>query len=198
MPLVLVEFAGGERRHGVNHEQRGMLGGVDGLADFGNSVGDAGGSFVVHDHHGFEGVIAVVGEAALDVGGIHAVAPVAGNKFHIESVTARDLLPKRGELAGFVHQDLVAGRKRIDDGGFPATAAGRREDDHLAGGAEDGLDAVEDFVAEAGEVGTAMVHDGGVHGALDAVGNVGGAGDLQEVAAGAIGHDGCLTSDDFR
>jgi hypothetical protein len=53
-------------------------------------------------------------------------------------------------------------------------------------------------VAEAGEVGPAMVHDGSVHGALDTVGNVGGAGNLQEMTAGTISHEFFLAGDDGK
>jgi hypothetical protein len=42
--------------------------------------------------------------------------------------------PQRGEVAGLVHQHLVAGRQRIDEGRLPRAGAGGRIDEHRVGG----------------------------------------------------------------
>ena len=57
----------------------------------------------------------------------------------------------------------------------------------MAVGLEDGFEVGENARAEMAEIGAAVVHGGVVHGAQDAIGHVGGAGDLEEVAAGGAG-----------
>ena len=50
-------------------------------------------------------------------------------------------LPQRGEVAGLVHQHLVAGRERVEQRRLPRAGAGGGIDEHRARGLEDGLDA---------------------------------------------------------
>ena len=182
-PRVVLEVHGAEAADGVDHEQRGMVGGVDGGADFGDAAGDAGAGLVVDDHDGLDGAGGVGAQAGLDVGGVDAVAPVAGDELDNDAEAVGHGAPEGGELAGFVHEHGVAGLEDVDDGGFPGAGAGAWEDNDGAVGAEHLAHAVEHAAAEQAELGPAVVDGGAVHGAEDAVRHVAGAGDLQEVAA---------------
>ena len=58
-------------------------------------------------------------EPGFDLGGVGAATPVAGNEIDLDPEAARHLAPQGRKVAGLHHQDLVAGRKRIDDRGLP-------------------------------------------------------------------------------
>ena len=93
-------------------------------------------------------LLLVFAQARFDRGRIGADAPVGGDEFGHEAELLGHLLPQRGELAGFHHQHLVAGRQRVDERGFPGAGSGRGVDDHRIGGLEDRLDAVQALLGE--------------------------------------------------
>jgi hypothetical protein len=64
-------------------------------------------------------------------------------------------------VAGFVHQDVVAGAQRVDQGRFPGAGAGSRVNDDGLRGLENFLDAGQHLQAQRAEFGAAVV-DGGV------------------------------------
>ena len=182
---------GGEPRDGVDHQERGVAGGIDGLAHLADQRCGARRGLVVDDADGLDLVRLVLLEAGLDLVGVDARAPVRSDEFGHEAELQRHVLPQRREVARLVHQDFVAGRQGIHERGFPRAGARGREDHDRALGLEDALDAVEDAAAELLELRPAMIDDGHVHGPKDAIGHGRGAGDLQEMAAGAarlIGH----------
>ena len=92
------------------------------------------------------------------------------------------------------HQHAVAGRQRVDQRRFPRAGAGSGIDHHFALRAlEHALHSGEDFLADRAELRAAMVHRREIDRAQHAVGHVGRARDLQEVAAGTSGHWVILT-----
>ena len=97
----------------------------------------------------------------------------------------RHVAPQRGEVAGLVHQHLVAGRQRVDERRLPRAGAGGRIDEHRIGGLEDGLDAGQHALAELLELRPAMVDHRHGHRLQDAVGHRRRPRNLQEVPAGA-------------
>ena len=164
-----------------------MAGAVNGGAEVGDAAGDAGAGLVVDDHDGPDGVGDVGAEASFDLGRVGAVPPVAGEELDVEAEAGGHGAPEGGELAGFRHQDLVAGGEGVDDRSFPGAGAAGGEDDDVVG-AEDGAEAFENALAEASELGAAVVDGGAVDGAKDSVGDVAGPGDLQEVPSTAVRH----------
>ena len=190
-PFVVPVVDRAERGDRVDQEQRRMLGGIDRAAHFGDARDHAGGGFVVHHAHRLDGVRLVLAQPRFDRLRVGAGAPVAGDELGLQAEPLGHLLPQRREVAGLVHQDLVAGRKRIDQRGFPGAGARGRIDDDVAGGLEDPLHALEDLLAERAEVRAAMVHGREVDGAQHPVGNVGRSGNLEKMASGGSGHT-CL------
>jgi len=85
------------------------------------------------DHaKGLYGPLAVVGQARLDRRRIDAVAPVTRDEFDIEPKVLGHGTPQSGEVTGFEHDNPVARRQGINQGGFPGAGARRRVNDHRA------------------------------------------------------------------
>ncbi len=129
-------------------------------------------------HHAYrlDGLRLVRSQRLFDQRRIRSVTPIAGNEVDGESEPGRKLLPERGELAGLRHQYAIAGRKRIDQRGFPGAGTRGGIDDHVAAGLEYGFHAFQYFLAEHGEAGTAMIHRRKVDRAQHAIGHVVGPG----------------------
>ena len=179
---------GGEGGDGIHHQQRGVPGFIQGAAQGGDVTGDAGGGFVVDGHDGLD-LMAGVGSQLLRGGsGVDTVLPIAGNVVDLQAEILGELRPQGGELAGLESQDEVAGVEGVDERRFRSARAGGREDEDRMAGLKDGLDACEALLGEHRELGPAMIDGGDVHGAQNAVGDVRGAGDLEKVAARAVGH----------
>ena len=92
--------------------------------------------------------------------------------------------PERREVPGLGRDHLVAGRERVDQRGLPCARAGRGIDDHRAVGAKDLRRPSSTSRPELREVRTAVVDGGRVDRPQHPVGDVRGAGDLEEVTAG--------------
>src|SRR5262245_30333921 len=131
---------------------------------------------------GLDFLALVLAQPGLNRGGIGADAPVRGNEFRNEAEIFSHLFPKRGELAGFHHQHLVAWRERIDERGFPGTRACGGVDDDRIGGLEDGLNAFKALLRKSRKLWTAVVDNRRVHRPQDAVRERGGAWNMQKMA----------------
>src|SRR5579859_3806920 len=164
-----------------------MPGTVERLAHRWNAADDAGGGFIVDYADCLDRVIAILHELALDRLCIGAMAPVARYEIDGKPEPRRQLLPQRRELAGLRHQYAITGRQRIDQCGFPGARAGSRIYNDRALGAEYQFDAVHDFATQLREIRAAVVDRGPVHRAQHTVGDIGRAGDLQEMPSAAQG-----------
>src|SRR5215470_5251273 len=89
-------------------------------------------------------------------------------------------------MAGLEHQYAVAGRQRVDERGLPRAGAGGRVGHDRASRLEHFMETLEDLVREARELGAAVIDRRPVDRPQHPIRHVGGAGDLQEVAAGWV------------
>ncbi len=131
-------------------------------------------------------VRAILGQLGLDDRRIDAAAPVAGHEVDHQAELLGHRPPQRREMARLEHQHAIARRQRVDERGFPGAGARRRVDHDRPRGLEDRLQALQDFQRQLRELGTPMVDGRLVHRPQDAVGHVGGPGNLQEMAAGRM------------
>jgi hypothetical protein len=100
-----------------------------GAAHYCNVIGGAGGCLVVHDTDGADIALAICTKALLNQRRLHTTLPafVAG-----QADTLRRLIQSRGhpvqqacKVAGFVHQDAVAGTHRVEQGRLARASAFR-------------------------------------------------------------------------
>ena len=164
-PFIHAEVDGGERRHGIDEEQCGMVGGIHRLAHAGNIARHTGGGLVMRHQHGLVAVggvgLELLGE---DLDG-HALAPGHVHHVDLEAHARAHVGPEQRELAEAGDQHLVARGQRVEHRGFPAAGAGGREQEDLAGaGLEDLLHVLEQRQGEGGQVRGALVFHGNVHG----------------------------------
>ena len=142
-------------------------------------------------------MLLVLFQPFLDQAGLHAMAParrfrqigIAATPFQDLGRQAQppgQLGPEEGELAGFIHHDVVAGRKHIGQGRFPGAGARGGIDDHRMLGLEDAPDGLRHLQAQRGELRAAMVDGGQAHGAQDAIGHPTGARNLQEMMSSGM------------
>src|ERR1017187_353812 len=115
-----------------------------------------------------------------------AVTPVTGHELHVQPPAPCHGLPQSREVTGFKREDSVSWRDRIDDTRFPGPGAGGGKHHHGLGGLKNRSTAVQNRLCESRKLRTAMIDDGAIHGSENAVRNIGGAWDLQEMAAWAI------------
>ena len=87
-------------------------------------------------------------------------------------------------MSGLKHQHPVAGGKRVHNRRFPRSCPGSRKHNDRSGGLKHRVQTVEHFPAQFGKLRPAMIDDRAVHGAQHAIGDVGGSGNLQEMATG--------------
>ena len=59
--------------------------------------------------HRLDAMAAVLGKARFEIGGVDAVAPIAGDIVDIEAEALGKVAPQHAEVPGLVHQDAVAG-----------------------------------------------------------------------------------------
>ncbi len=187
-PGVVFVFERSEAGDGVDHQQRRMIGAVEGFTDFERMRDAAGRGLVVHDHHGLDLVLAIGGELRLDLLDIGAAAPIGRQELDVELEFFGNAAPQHRELAGLGHQHLVARRQRVDDRGFPGAGARRRIDDDRLLGAEDALDTRQHVMTEFGELGTTVIQGRHVHGPQHPVGHVGGSWNLEKMPSSVQGH----------
>ena len=66
----------------------GMSGPVDRGADVGDTAGDAGRGLVMDDHHRLDRVCGILCKPGLDLGGVGAATPIAGNEIDLDAEAA--------------------------------------------------------------------------------------------------------------
>src|SRR5438105_14662241 len=155
---------------------------VHGRANRGDAARHTGGRLVVHDGDRLDAAAAIVAELLADDRRADAAAPVARYEMDVEAEAESHVAPQRGEVAGLEHQHAVAWRQRVDERRLPRAGAGRGIDDDVRRRLEDALQPIDHLPREHGELGAAVV-DGRLRDrAQHAVGDVGGSGDLEEMA----------------
>ena len=108
-----------------------------------------GGGLVVHHRDRLDGATTVLGEPRLDPCRVGAGAPVAFQDLDVETKSSRHRRPQRREVPCLAHQHRVAGRERVHERRLPGAGTRRREDQHVAAGAEDLAQAREHPLARA-------------------------------------------------
>ncbi len=127
LPFLVPVVDRAQRRDGVDHQERGVALSVHGRADLTDPAGRPGRGLVVDDHHGLDCMHFVLRELLFNRRGVGAAAPVAGQEIDLDAPALGHVVPERGKMPGLDHQNPVARRQRVDDGGLPGTGAGRRE-----------------------------------------------------------------------
>ncbi len=146
----------------------------------------------MHDNDRLQIVVLVVLQPLLERFRRCAAPPRAGHVLHDDAQTLGDVPPGNvREPAGFEDENAIAGRERVGERRFGGTGARRGKYHDRSPRAEDALQPVEHFEAQVRELGTSMV-DRGLGNLLEhTIGNVGRAGNLQEVTSsvnhGALG-----------
>ena len=129
-PVAHAHLKRADRRHAVDDQQCGMLGGIERLAHASDVTCDAGRRFVLRDEHGLDFVALILGK---DVGILldgNANAPLFIANFDFEAETLGHIDPEQRELAEAAHQNLVADGKSVLDCRFPSARAGRGENEN--------------------------------------------------------------------
>ena len=188
-PFVHVELDASERADRVHEEHRGVSAAVDHLAQTGDVAGDPRRGLVVAGEDAPDFAPGVRAQGLLDAFERHSLAPSDLQHLDIEAEPLGHVDPQVGEVTEAGREQPVAGREGVGQRRFPGAGAGRRKDEdpalirpvHL-------LEILEDARGQLRKLGGAVVFHGHHHGALDAVGDAGGAGDEQEVAAWNPGH----------
>ena len=141
---------------------------------------------IVADEHTLDGVGAIGFEPAAIFRKRHALAPGHLDNVDIKTKALAEIDPEMGELAERCRQYLVARRKGVGDGRFPAAGARGRKDHHLTAlSAKHLLEVGENWPHELRKIGGAMVLKRAVHGHAHLIGHIGGAGNGENsVAAG--------------
>ena len=161
---------------------------VDRLANGRDVAGNAGRSLAVHHHHRLDGMRLVGGEPRLGDAGIDAVTPVARHEIHLEPVLPRHDMPQIGEMPGLKGQHAVARRQGVEQRRLPSPGAGGGIDQYRSRRAQYPLQSGHCRQRQGGEFRAAVIDDRTVDGAQNPVGQVGRAGNLQEMPAAASGH----------
>ena len=183
LPLVHAEVDTRQSRDAVHEQQRGVLGGIHGLAHRGDIAGDSSRGLVVDHAQRLVLVAHVLAQQVLDLVGWRAFPPLDIDHGDIEPQPLHHVDPEVAELAVAEGQDLVSRRERVHQGRFPAAGPGARKQERGSGlGLEDLPDIAKHRQREPGERGGAMILHRHVHRPQDPVGDVGGTGDEQEVA----------------
>src|SRR5207244_11793300 len=147
----------------------------------------------VNDQHALDLVLPVGGEDLLDALDRGALAPLDVQDVHPQADPLRQIDPQVAELPEARREDAVARGKRVRERRLPAAGARAREDKHLSGrGLEDLLQILEQGKRQLWKGGRAVILHRAVHGAQDALGDVRGTGNEEEVATGYPRHRGVL------
>ena len=151
-----------------------MAGGVDRLAHRGDVAGDAGRGFIVRRGHGLDRVRLVGAQDLFDLLRLDARAPFLFEDLHVIAHALRHIDPEMAELAEARHQNLVAGRQCVGEGGFPgASAGGREKKDLTVFGLVDLLQILEQRQRQFGEFRRPMVFHWHDHRTQNPIGNIG-------------------------
>ena len=137
----------------------------------------------MHDHDGLVAVRLVRGEPGLHDHRIDAAPPIARDEVNLQPQPASHLAPQRGEVTGLEHEHGIAGRECIDQRRLPCAGAGSGVDDDGPGGLEDLPEALEYLQRQPRKLGAAVIDRRMIQRAQDPIGDVGGSGNLQKMAA---------------
>jgi hypothetical protein len=173
-----------DRAHAIDEEECRMMRVIERMAHTGDITCDTRRRLIVGDEHGLDLVMMV----GLEVGGKdiyrHAFTPGHVDHLDLEAQTDAHIDPQMRELAEARGENLVAGRQRVGEGGFPATSAGGREEESLAGlRLEDLLHIFEQRQSELREVGRALVLHRDIHRPAHSVRHIGGSRNEQSANA---------------
>ena len=127
-------------------------------------------------------------QAFFNGGRIDPMAPVAGNELRVQLEAFRQTLPQRRKLPGFIHEHLVAGRQRIDQGGFPRAGARRGIDHDMTIRLEDLLDVGQQPERHFAEGRAAVVHGRVIDSPQDPVRYIRRARNLQKMSTARVSH----------
>ena len=97
----------------------------------------------MHDADGLDLMGTVFAQSFFKHIGIDALSPSSGDELRAKPQLFCELFPKRCEMAGLDHQNLVSWGQGIDQGGLPGAGSRPRIDDHWLLCAEYGLDLLE-------------------------------------------------------
>lgn len=153
---------------GVDQQQRGVAGGVDGAADF----VDAEVAPVLVSLWTTQTALmawALSSRRRASIWRRRAAAPVGLDQVGDDAEAAGHFLPQMGEPAGFGTSARGRRGKGVGQRGFPGAGAGGGVDDDVGLRFEDVADLLQQLLKPLAEIGAAMVHGGVVHGAQDAV-----------------------------
>jgi len=182
-PFIELELHASEGRDGVHQEQCRVLGRINGPANSCNVRGDSGGGLVVDHADGFDRVLGISLEALGNHLGANAFAPAALHHLWLETESRGHTGPEGCKVPRLEHQDLIAGAECIDQRGLPGARAGGRVEHHRATGAKKWTHRLEHAQGKGLKLRASVVDGRKVDGPQDAVGHIGGSGDLQEMAA---------------
>ena len=189
-PGVHLVFHAGERGDRVAEQQGGVLGLVDGSAHLIERQDHAGRGLVVDGEHRLDLVFLVGGQALGDLRDVGTLALVGRDQLDLDVEMVSHLGPALGEVAGLDHQYGLARREQVGQRRFPGAVAGRGIHEEVLVGLQDALHAVVAGVVDGDEFFRHEIDYGPVHRAQDAVGNVGRAGIVEELAATGLGVHG--------
>ncbi len=164
-----------------------MLGLVHGAADLSHRQDHAGRGLVVDGEHGLDLVRLVLGEALGELGDVGALAPVGGEGLDLDAEIDRHLRPALGEIAGLDDHHGIAGGEQVGQRGFPRTVAARIVHVERLVGLQDPLHAGVAGVLDGQELVRHEVEHRPVHRPQYAVGNIGRAGVVEELASAGLG-----------
>ena len=186
-PGIHLVVHGGERGDRVGQQQGRVLGLVHGATDLGHRQHHAGRGLVVDGEHGLDLVRLVLGQALGELGDVGALAPVGGEGLDLDAEIDRHLRPALGEIAGLDDQNGVAGGEQVGERGFPGAVAARVVHIECLVGLQDPLHAGMAGVLDGQELVRHEIEDRPVHRPQHAVGNVGRAGIVEELASAGLG-----------
>ncbi len=126
-------------------------------------------------------------QSGFNLGRVSTVAPVTGQKFHLDAKLLGHLFPQRRKVPGLGHQHQVAAAQGIDQCGLPGTGARGRINHHIRLRFENFFQPRKNFFGHCGELWPAVVDGDVVDRAQHAVWHVGRPWNLQEMATGRMG-----------
>jgi hypothetical protein len=188
-PGIHLERHAAERRYRIDHQQRGMAGGLDGAADRFQIVARAGGGVDLHHHDRLDGMLGVAAQPRFNLIGADRAAPVALQHLDVAAHRAGGVAPADREPAAFQHQHLVAARQHVADHRLPGAVTVGDVDVGLALGGEQPAEVGKKPLAERHHLLRVDVERRAMHRLQHLVGHGGRARNRQEFPSGADGHD---------
>ncbi len=184
-PIAEAQLDASQGAHRIHVEEGGVLRFIHRAPHPCDIARDAGGGLVVNDHDALDAMLTVVAKRLLDLVLRRAGSPLAFDHLNFQPEPLHHVDPQVAELAEARREYAVAGRKCVAERGFPSARARRREDERFALLAQEKLlKAVEQRPREVGEPRRPVILHRDHHRALDPIGDIGGPGNEEEIAAG--------------